>query len=207
MNNRNITPFSLDQQQIRVITDDNGDLWFVLRDLLDGMGSSTTTTNALESIKQGLGDGFNKVIPLQTARCEQKIIIVAEPAATYLVARSNTERGRKLNRFIHIELLPTAKKYSELIHALNNFEIPNELPDMYVYAIREKNTGNIKLGISKDPESRLRQLQAANSSELELVAYRKAENRFQDEKNLHQLATDYHIRGEWFTSSALKVMQ
>ncbi|MBV5307905.1 BRO family protein, partial [Chromatium okenii] len=178
MNNHNITPFSFEKRQIRVITDDNGDLWFVLRDLLDGMGSSTTTTNAIDSIKQGLGRGFNEVIPLQTARGEQQIIVVAEPAATYLVARSNTERGRKLNRFIHVELLPVAKKSSELIYALNNFEIPSDLPDMYVYAIREKNTGNIKLGISKDPESRLQQLQTANSGELELVAYRKAINRF-----------------------------
>jgi hypothetical protein len=94
-----------------------------------------------------------------------------------------------------------------ILRALNEFEIPDDFPDAYVYAIREVNTGNIKLGISRDPESRLRQMQVANSSELELVAYRKAENRFQDEKNLHQLATDYHIRGEWFTSSALKVMQ
>ncbi|MBK1641979.1 hypothetical protein CKO12_08865 [Chromatium okenii] len=207
MDNCNIIPFLFGQQQIRVITDDNGNPWFVLRDLLDGMGSSTTTTNAIESIKRGLGRNFNKVIPIQTTRGEQQIIIVAEPAATYLVARSNTERGRKLNRFIHVELLPVAKKSSELIYALNNFEIPNNLPDMYVYAIREKNTGNIKLGISKDPESRLQQLQTANSGELELVAYRKAVNKFQDEKNIHQLAADYHIRGEWFTSSALKVMQ
>ncbi len=94
-----------------------------------------------------------------------------------------------------------------ILRALNEFEIPDDFPDAYVYAIREVNTGNIKLGISRDPESRLRQLQVANSGELELVAYRKAVNKFQDEKNLHQLAADYHIRGEWFTSSALKVMQ
>ncbi len=94
-----------------------------------------------------------------------------------------------------------------ILRALNEFEIPDDFPDAYVYAIREVNTGNIKLGISRDPESRLRQLQVANSGELELVAYRKAVNKFQDEKNIHQLAADYHIRGEWFTSSALKVMQ
>jgi hypothetical protein len=50
-------------------------------------------------------------------------------------------------------------------------------------------------------------LQVANSGELELVAYRKAINRFQDEKNLHQLAADYRIHGEWFTAQALQFIE
>jgi len=54
--------------------------------------------------------GLNNVTPLQTAGGVQQVIIVAEPAATYLVARSNTERGRKLNRFIHVEVLPSIRK-------------------------------------------------------------------------------------------------
>ncbi|MBV5309658.1 GIY-YIG nuclease family protein [Chromatium okenii] len=94
-----------------------------------------------------------------------------------------------------------------ILRALNEFEIPDDFPDAYVYAIRETNTGNIKLGISRNPESRLRQLQVANSGELELVAYRKAINRFQDEKNLHQLAADYRIHGEWFTAQALQFIE
>ena len=104
-----LTPFVFENNSIRVI-DQNGDPWFVLRDLLDSMGSSTPTAVAVDSIKQGLGEGFNNVIPLQTAGGEQQTIIVAESAATYLVARSNTERGRKLNRFIHVEVLPSIRK-------------------------------------------------------------------------------------------------
>jgi len=37
-------------------------------------------------------------------------VIVAEAAATYLVARSNTEAGRRLNRFIHTEVLPQIRR-------------------------------------------------------------------------------------------------
>ncbi|MBV5308119.1 BRO family protein [Chromatium okenii] len=111
MDSHKITPFSFEKRQIRVITDDNGNPWFVLRDLLDGMGSSTTTTNAIDSIKQGLGDGYSNEIPIfDSLGREQFVIIVAEPAATYLVARSNTEQGRKLNRFIHIDVLPSIRK-------------------------------------------------------------------------------------------------
>jgi prophage antirepressor-like protein len=84
--------------------------WFILRDLLEAMQSKTTTTAAIESIEQGLGKGFVNDIPLQTAGGIQNIIIIAEPAATYLLSRSNTEKGRKLNRFIHIEVLPAIRK-------------------------------------------------------------------------------------------------
>ena len=93
-----------------------------------------------------------------------------------------------------------------VLDALNDFEVPEDLPDMYVYAIREKDTGNIKLGISRDPQKRLRQLQTGNSSALELVAYHKAENRFTDERELHADAALHKIRGEWFSASALEVM-
>ena len=88
-----------------------------------------------------------------------------------------------------------------LLEALDSFEIPDDLPDMYVYAIREKESGRIKIGISKDPERRMKQLQTGNSQELELVAYKKADNKYKDEKELHLLHSDKKLRGEWFASS------
>lgn len=104
-----LIPFLFESHEVR-ITDQHGEPWFILRDLLDAMGSKTTTTNALDSIKQGLGEGYSNDIPLQTAGGVQQAIIVSEPAATYLLARSNTEEGRKLNRFIHTEVLPSIRK-------------------------------------------------------------------------------------------------
>ncbi|HZJ92080.1 MAG TPA: GIY-YIG nuclease family protein, partial [Thiopseudomonas sp.] len=76
----------------------------------------------------------------------------------------------------------------------------DDLPDMYVYMIREPSTGNIKIGISQDPERRLRQLQTGNSSKLELVACAKAENRYEDEMNLHRMVKNMLVRGEWFAT-------
>ena len=95
-------------------------------------------------------------------------------------------------------------EYQEILEALDGFEVPEDVPDMYVYAIRETETGRVKLGISRDPEARLRQLQTGNSQELELVAFRKAENRFDDEHALHSDARAYHLRGEWFDGQALE---
>ena len=86
------------------------------------------------------------------------------------------------------------------MRALDDFEIPDDIEDMYVYAIRNTVTGNVKLGISRDPEERLKQLQTGNDCALELVATRRADNRFQDEARLHNEHADVHISGEWFSS-------
>lgn len=97
--------------------------------------------------------------------------------------------------------------FSQIIKALNEFEVPDDISDMFVYAIREKDTGNIKIGISRDPLRRLCQLQTGNSSELELIAYKRAKNSFSDEAKIHADAEAYRIRGEWFESRALDFMQ
>ena len=85
-----------------------------------------------------------------------------------------------------------------IVKALNDFEIPDDMPDMYVYAIRNTVTGNVKIGISRNPSERLKQLQVGNDCILELVATKQAVNRFQDECGLHKQNSDLLIHGEWF---------
>lgn len=87
-----------------------------------------------------------------------------------------------------------------VIDALKDFDVPEDMPDMYVYAIREDESGRIKLGISRNPEQRLKQLQTGNSQKLSLVAYKKAGNGAADEAALHEANKDLHVRGEWFDS-------
>lgn len=107
----NIVPFQFETKSIRTIANEQGEPWFVLRDVLEAMGTSTPTAVAISSVEQGLGDGFNVVIPITDSMGrEQSAIIVAEAAVTYLLSRSNTEQGRKLNRFIHVEVLPALRR-------------------------------------------------------------------------------------------------
>jgi len=95
----------------------------------------------------------------------------------------------------------TEATLDELIEALGAFDVPVECAGMYVYAILESGTGRIKLGISRNPKARLKQLQTGNSSTLELVATRRAGN-FKDESEVHSLNSGIHIRGEWFSPGA-----
>jgi prophage antirepressor-like protein len=109
MTNQNVTVFNFDGKfDVRAIAND--DMWFVLKDVLEAMETSTTTTASISSIEQGLGKGFVNDIPLQTVGGVQNVTIIHEAAATYLVSRSNTEQGRRLNRWIHTEVLPSIRK-------------------------------------------------------------------------------------------------
>ena len=80
-------------------------------DVLDAMESTTKTTDAIASINQGIGDGFvvDHPIPDSLGRSQQTTI-VHESGVTYLVTRSNTEAGKRLNRYLHVEVLPSIRK-------------------------------------------------------------------------------------------------
>lgn len=117
--------FQLDESvvEIRTICNELGDPWFVLRDILSATKSSTTTTAAKSSIEQALGGGLVTDIPLETAGGTQMTTIVAEAGATFLVSRSTTEAGKKLNRFIHLEVLPQIRKTGQYARKLSPAEM------------------------------------------------------------------------------------
>jgi anti-repressor protein len=97
--------------KVRVVEVDD-EHYFSLKDVLEAQGSKTTTTNAITSIESGLGHGYVVGIPI-TDRLgrDQDAKFISESAVTFLVARSNTERGRKCNRWIHTEILPSIRKH------------------------------------------------------------------------------------------------
>lgn len=89
--------------------------------------------------------------------------------------------------------------------ALEDFDFDG-ITDRYVYAAKDNN-GNIKIGITRDPQLRLKQLNAAHATNLEFVYVKKAEGeRYQDETKLHKAAAAHHIKGEWFTGAALEAL-
>ena len=95
-----------ENNEIRIIRDSNNKLWFVLIDLLKSLNTSTTVTAAKSSINQGLGEGLVRDQPLLTEGGIQQVICISKEATLYLVAKSNTDTGFKLRRYIYLEVLP-----------------------------------------------------------------------------------------------------
>lgn len=84
--------------------------WFVAKDVLTVMESSTTVT-ALESmVVKGLGKEFVDSQPLETNGGTQQMLLLSEAALTFFLSRSRTEMGKQINRWIHSEVLPAIRK-------------------------------------------------------------------------------------------------
>jgi hypothetical protein len=183
---------NFNNKNVRTIQDNDGKIWFVTRDILSAITSSTTVTSAAKAVAENIGVDHVLTTSITDARkVTQQISVVSEQGFYFLIMKS-TKCANLLP-----SIVSKITGYQSILNALNNFEAPDDLPDMYVYAIQEEG-GAVKIGISRDPEQRLKQLQTGNSKKLTLVAVRKAENRYADEKHLHNLSKPYLVRGEWF---------
>lgn len=106
-----LTVFECGSSQGRYFIDEHGDLWFALTDVLTIAKTSTDTTQAQTLIEDVFDDDSKIVRPIPDSMGRpQDTIFIHESAFTFLVSRFRTEAGKKLNRFIHKELLPTIRK-------------------------------------------------------------------------------------------------
>ena len=69
---------------------------------------------------------------------------------------------------------------------------------MYVYLILKENSNHYKIGVSNNPNTRLNQLQTANSTPLLLVDKFKTNFSFKLEKYVHRNYAEKQTIGEWF---------
>ncbi|MEA1877026.1 MAG: GIY-YIG nuclease family protein [Bacteroidota bacterium] len=93
----------------------------------------------------------------------------------------------------------------EILKALLEFDF-GESQQRYVYAAQDE-SGRIKIGISNNPEERIKNLNIGNADELELVFIREAEGvRYTDETLLHKQCARYNIRSEWFEKEAMECL-
>lgn len=101
----NIVPFSFENNSIRVVTDDNGEPWFVGKDVAEAIGY-TDATNAMKQHCKGVA----KYHPLHTAGGMQEARIISEPDVLRLIVRSGLPAADKFERLVFEEILPTIRK-------------------------------------------------------------------------------------------------
>lgn len=94
---------------------------------------------------------------------------------------------------------------NKLLDAIESMDIDD--PEMMLYLMREVDSGNVKIGISKHPKERVRQLQVGNSSEIELIAIIGRHSSHSIESATHKALSNHLVRGEWFTSNAIQSLE
>ena len=193
----NLTTFNFNSMTVRTTFDSAGNPWFVAADI-----ASILEYSEASAMTRHLDADEKTLVKLTDLSQEQTFIAINESGLYSAILKSRKQEAKAFKKWLTSEVLPSLRETYNIIEALNNFEVPEDVPDMYVYAIKNKDTGNIKLGISKNPEQRLKQLQTGCDGKLELVAYRKADNGYRDELQLHTENEQHAIHGEWFTSDA-----
>lgn len=193
----NVVAFNFNQVNVCVVNDSEGNPWFVAADVCEVL----EIRNNRDAISR-LNDDEKAVVSTDTIGGKHKMTVVNESGLCSLILTSRKQSAKQFKKWLTSEVLPSLRETYNIIEALNNFEVPDDVPDMYVYAIKNKDTGNIKLGISKNLEQRLKQLQTGCDGKLELVAYRKADNGYRGELQLHTENEQHAIHGKWFTSDA-----
>jgi predicted GIY-YIG superfamily endonuclease len=71
----------------------------------------------------------------------------------------------------------------------------------YVYLIQSLEDSTYKIGVSKHPNKRIKELQTGNSSELKLVESFQSEHAHQVERALQRRYVHLNKEGEWFDMS------
>lgn len=193
-----ITPFAFESHQVRVIADDQGAPWFVASDVARVLGyrDAANITRLLDDDEKG-----HRIVV--TTGGDQSMTVISELGLFRMISKIRSPLGNKL---LDVVLANVHLNQSAILEMFMDLDLDDQ-EDYFVYAAQEVDTGRIKIGISKNPEERLRTLQTSNSRELRLLHVRPAPNRFRDERALHSDASAYKIRGEWFQSGALEVLQ
>ena len=73
----------------------------------------------------------------------------------------------------------------------------------FIYLIQRNNERIYKIGMSRDPGQRLKNLQGANSEQLKLLHVWKVQHAGQVERELHRIFTACRLKGEWFALSTV----
>ena len=99
-----------------------------------------------------------------------------------------------------------ASNIISILKALKDFDF-GESNQKYVYCAQDE-SGNIKIGISNNPEERVKQLNIGNSQKLTLIFIKEANKpNYEEETIIHKHCEKYNIRSEWFTNEDIKVLE
>jgi hypothetical protein len=68
----------------------------------------------------------------------------------------------------------------------------------FIYLIENTDTGHIKIGVSRKPHRRLKQLQTGNHIPLKMLGTIQVGNAFEVESIIHKVFSKSRVHGEWF---------
>lgn len=120
-----------------------------------------------------------------------------------------TFRNSEITQDVSVKLIQSflTKTTVDLLNLLNSIDLDDIPADRFVYVAKESTSGRFKIGISKNPEHRIKQLNTGNPEKLILIhAYLATEAGNQSEQLAHKLFDEHRLHGEWFSNVDLNLL-
>lgn len=116
-----IQPFKFNEHEVRTITDDKGEPWFVAKDVCNILGLTDTSM-----FVQGLEEDEKGTSIICTPGGNQTMLTVNESGLYALVFKSRKPEAKAFRRWVTSEVLPTIRRTGGYIQAADN-ETPEEI--------------------------------------------------------------------------------
>ncbi|AYD89687.1 hypothetical protein D5R93_05820 [Actinomyces lilanjuaniae] len=110
-----ITPFTYEDTQVRVITDTDGALWFVAKDVCDILGTATRDLRKILDEDELTNTDTIHIGEIATENGGRAPLLVSESGLYSLVLRSRRPEARPFRRWVTHEVLPSIRKHGGYI--------------------------------------------------------------------------------------------
>jgi len=156
-------------------------------------------------------DQFNSVSEVRTVTIDSPGRLGGRPTEEYMLDMNhlmllasiakNTKGSIKIDLTKYLVKCFFNSNLLSIINLIASFDMSEIDNDKFVYVANEVDTGNYKIGISSDPERRVKELNTGNSSEIKLIhCYLATDDKHKSETLAHAIFEEDRIRGEWFGS-------
>ena len=105
-----ITPFNFGENLVRVIKDENGEPWFVAKDVAEALGYPETTTTNIPRLCQHIPEEWKGRNRIPTLGGEQEMVCLSEQGLYFFLGRSDKPGALPFQKWLAGEVLPSIRK-------------------------------------------------------------------------------------------------
>lgn len=132
-------PFNFESHSVRVITDDNGDAWFVAGDVCAALTLGVEQTRRLDEDEKGL-----RIV--QTPGGPQEVVVINESGLYSFILTSRKPEAKRFKRWVTHEVLPAIRKTGSYAATAKPAELSRmDLIEMAMAAERERIAADAKV--------------------------------------------------------------
>lgn len=115
----NLSVFEFSSNRVRVV-EINGEPWFAVRDILAAIESATKVTTVRSLIEDGLGKGYESVVPLPTSQGVQQTVFISQVGLAYFLGKSRKPKAKDLAASLCLPTVIAHSKQSATISVIQN---------------------------------------------------------------------------------------